>query len=257
MEGTSMKRLLRTSSVLAVWLLGVAALAQYPMYNPFALPAYVPAPLYLPAPYVSSVVVAPFTGQTATVFTSPFGNSVSLNGKSGPWEYAITGLTFSPNGTRWGYLAQNVPGGPWFAVVDGVFSPTFAAISNLIFSPDGMRVGYLAQVVPGGPWIAVVDGIDGPPYDTVNSLAFSPDSRHFAYNAWTSISGQWLVVVDGVANLMSTLSHSAFSTSGNGVTILLDPFTGGVVAPSTSLPGLTPGASTQTPKTADQLILGL
>jgi hypothetical protein len=251
-----MERLLRTSSVLVVLLLGAAALAQYPVYNPFIPNPYVVAPVYLPAPYLSNMIVAPFTGQTASVYTSPFGNSVSLNGVAGPWEYAIAGLTFSPNGTRLGYLAQTVPGGPWFAVIDGRFSPTYYAVTGLTFSTNGARVGYLAQSVPGGAWFAVIDGVVGPPFSSVDSLAFSPDNLHVAYNAFNGITGQWVAVVDGIATPMTSLSYPGLSTGSNSMTFLVDPFSGRVVTPLPSPTGGTTGTSSQTPRTADQVILG-
>jgi hypothetical protein len=282
-----MERVLRTVSLLGALIVGTAALAQYGVYYPYTPVPYLNAPLYYnyTPVYQTNTIVAPFTGQTAYVQMSAYGSNVVLNGKPGPMAYAISNLTFSPNGARFAYLAQSGPGGPWFAVVDGLFGPQYATITNLLFSPSGnrfsymaqsglggpwvivvdgvvsipyatitnlvfspneARVGYLAQGVPGGSWFAVIDGTVGPPYTTVSKLTFTNDSLHFFYNAWSPVTGQWLTIVDNIAS-------TPMSGGGSPASFIVDPLTGMVVPASSYTPFGTP----QTPKTADQVILGL
>ncbi|MDO8588775.1 MAG: hypothetical protein Q7T82_17230 [Armatimonadota bacterium] len=155
---------------------------------------------------------------------------VVVDGQPGPEYDAVGFLTFSPDGERMAYYANdevrggmvvvdgqehasetnaqfspdgkyatyNVKtGGKGYTVLDGQTGPEYDGIvqGSCIFSRDGRRVAYAAT--KGDKSVVVVDGHPGPEYDAIwrGSLVFSPDGGHVAYVAWQGGDGQSTVVL--------------------------------------------------------------
>jgi hypothetical protein len=86
----------------------------------------------------------------------------------------ITGLTFSPGGTRYAYLAGNT------LYVDGVAQTGVLTAADYLFSPDDKHVAYLASI--GNTTSLVVDGkIIDPSPGQMRYAFFSPDSQHLCW----------------------------------------------------------------------------
>lgn len=123
-----------------------------------------------------------------------------IDGKVGPEYDAVGGIEFSPDGSRWAYIAKKNE--KEFVVLDGTPGPKYDAIGGMLtFSPDGRRLAYVAtRYNANGDASAcvVADGKEGPRfYDVYSaSVTFSPDSKRLAYAA-TPDGDEWLAVEDG------------------------------------------------------------
>lgn len=93
---------------------------------------------------------------------------------SAPGTPRISGLSFSPGGTRYAYLA----GGTLY--VDGVAEPGLVYAADYLFSPDDQHVVYMASI--GGGTCLMVDGkiVDKSP-GQMRYAFFSPDSQHLCW----------------------------------------------------------------------------
>jgi hypothetical protein len=83
----------------------------------------------------------------------------------------ITGLSFSPGGTRYAYLGGNT------LYVDGVAQTGVLTVADYLFSPDDKHFAYVASI--GNITALVVDGkIVDPSPGQMRYAFFSPDSQH-------------------------------------------------------------------------------
>jgi roadblock/LC7 domain-containing protein len=92
---------------------------------------------------------------------------------------SVQGLTFSPDGKRFAYIAS--VGKKQLAVIDGKESSQYDSVIGLKFSPDSSRVAFVAGM--SKKQLVVVDGVEGSQYDSVLRLTFSPDGKSVAYIA--------------------------------------------------------------------------
>ena len=104
----------------------------------------------------------------------------------------VHGLTFSPDSKLVAFYVQD--GATSFVVVDG--NEYAGGSSEVTFSPDGSRWAYVASKVMGKRYL-VLDGNDGKPYDLIVDPVFSADGKSFAYAAYTRNGNKWRVVVNG------------------------------------------------------------
>ena len=122
-----------------------------------------------------------------------------INGKKGPEHARADGLTFSPDGSRFGYRAQNNDG-KVFAVVDGKPGPLFVNVlpdPGILFSPDGRHAIYTG-VNEAGSQVLVKNHEPVRAFDEIKEVTFSPDSRPLAY---AGRSGQdWSVIHNDTEN---------------------------------------------------------
>lgn len=112
-------------------------------------------------------------------------------------EYsAVHSITFSPDGTRFGYVGARLSGRDRKerAVVDGLENREYEEVRSMVFSPDSKYVAYVAR--RGNESVVVVGGAERYTFENVGDLFFTPDSRHLAF--WASSGPDWFVVVDGV-----------------------------------------------------------
>jgi len=96
----------------------------------------------------------------------------------------ILDFKFSPDGTRYGYMARK--GMEWFIVLDGVKQKSYENVYPVFFSPDSKRVAW--KIKEKDKWYSLVDGIKGKPYDNLHCISsftdivFSPDGSSVAYS---------------------------------------------------------------------------
>ena len=126
------------------------------------------------------------------------------DGKPGPKYERIIDFTFSPDGSRYAYIAQMLvedlsgPPSEYFSiglsryyrngkpsylkndlikvvVIDGRSSREYDAVGNTVFSPDGRHLAYMAM--SNEKQFLVLDGQKGQEYDRVskNGPSFTPD----------------------------------------------------------------------------------
>ncbi|HEX8913308.1 MAG TPA: hypothetical protein VF796_13185 [Humisphaera sp.] len=133
---------------------------------------------------------------------------VVVDGVAGPAYEAVYGLTFSPDGTRYAYIARH-GFNDWFAVVDGREGRRHAWVPfqaydrvepigrPIKFSPDSRRVAYAAKDEQGiieygrsdlpklRDAYVYIDGerSPGPPTYNIGVFDWSPDSKGVAYVA--------------------------------------------------------------------------
>ena len=119
--------------------------------------------------------------------------SVVVGGEVGPKYDGAAGLTFSPDGDRFAYVAGS--GDKGIVVSDGQPGTAYDAVGGLTFSPDGNHIVYAAR--QGQKWFMVVDGRPGPDYEAIggSGAVFSADGSRFAYSAKKGTN--WVVVVEG------------------------------------------------------------
>jgi hypothetical protein len=124
----------------------------------------------------------------------------------GPTVRSYRSLVFSPDGSRYAYVAEKDTD-RWVVVLDGVeYGPggklepgstrayPKVAKGPPTFSPDGKRAAWVA-VVDGG-YVVVVDGKESRPYDVVmrSTLDFTPDGEHVVFVA--AREGKNMIIVD-------------------------------------------------------------
>lgn len=133
---------------------------------------------------------------------------VFIDGHYGPWFQSAWGLRFSPDGSRYAYLAQVEAN--WWMVVDGKLQAEISINpASPCFSPNSKRLAYIAG--RGPMWWMVVDGKAGPKFKgqkgrtslfnvgeeelaALTQPHFSPDSVHIGYAALQG--NQWGVLLD-------------------------------------------------------------
>lgn len=105
-------------------------------------------------------------------------------------------LTFSPDGTRLAYRAEDEEGHQ-MVVIDGKPGPEFGLGINkstgIIFSPDSKQVCYIG-ITKNSSQIFVKNHKKKRGFQTIGQVLFSPDSSHVAYTAQKD--GGWHVVLD-------------------------------------------------------------
>ena len=105
-------------------------------------------------------------------------------------------LTFSPDGSRIAYRAEDDKGGQ-FVVTDGKEGPKFevgiTTDVGIVFSPDSDHVAYVG-INNNNSCIFVKDNKKLRSYEKIEKVKFSPDSKHVAYTAMEK--GNWFVVLD-------------------------------------------------------------
>jgi hypothetical protein len=124
----------------------------------------------------------------------------------GPAVKGYRSLVFSPDGSRYAYIAEKETGG-FVVVLDGVeYGPggklepgstrayPKVAKGAPTFSADGKRVAWVAVGEKG--FVVVVDGKESRPYNVVmrSTVDFTPDGAHVVFVA--SRDGQNMIVVD-------------------------------------------------------------
>ncbi len=94
-----------------------------------------------------------------------------------------TSIHFSPNGRHVAYVAEI--GEKQLVVLDGKEGKMYDRVDELRFSPDSSRFAYVATVVSaakGYQYFVVLDGQEAAPAsEPIDQLTFSPDSQHLAY----------------------------------------------------------------------------
>ena len=127
----------------------------------------------------------------------------------GPVFEGVADMSFSPDGSRMAYRAQE--GRKQYVVAGGRKSKGFDGISGkmgFLFSPDSKHMAAVA--VEGKKQILILDGRYSKPYDRIGEVVFSPDSRHYVYSVETS--GRWYVIRDGKkVRLSDNVSELTFS----------------------------------------------
>jgi hypothetical protein len=94
---------------------------------------------------------------------------VVINGKAvGKYYWVTSGITFSPDSRRTGYIVQNEK--KWIAVIDGKESDEYDEINNIAFSADSKKAGFTAR--RNNKWFVVVDGNEWGPYDKIRYFGF-------------------------------------------------------------------------------------
>ncbi|MDB5296742.1 MAG: hypothetical protein JWO31_2725 [Phycisphaerales bacterium] len=148
-------------------------------------------------PAASQPGQAPATGPT-----SAGRQRYVLDGVPQPAYDAVGRFTFSPDGSRFGYVARS--GTQTTMVIDGKETARHAAVAGLTFSADGKRYAYAVEQADaagklGGKQALVAnDGAGEKQYqsfDGLGAIAFSPDGRRVAIT--TQAGKAWTVVLDG------------------------------------------------------------
>jgi Tol biopolymer transport system component len=120
--------------------------------------------------------------------------NINLDGTPGPGFDTITNVTFSPNGSRLAYIAEDA--GKTHVIIDGKDEPQPDGIrkNSFVFSPDGKHYGYTANV--GEKQAVFIDGQKKTAYDGAAPPVFSRDGAHIAYAA--AKGKKQVMVIDGV-----------------------------------------------------------
>lgn len=108
---------------------------------------------------------------------------------------------FSPDGKRLAWLAELKPPGGFAVILDGAIGPAYRSIRGMAFSPDSSRFAYVAEK-SAGQFLVVVDGKEKRAFDDISTdqvdkqhtygskqhrgqaIHFSADSKH---TAWVGI----------------------------------------------------------------------
>ncbi|HEU5219546.1 MAG TPA: hypothetical protein VFU23_12880, partial [Gemmatimonadales bacterium] len=100
------------------------------------------------------------------------------NGVKSPIYKAIDFGSVQLHGIRLVYAAQSLDS-QWHVVADGKPGPGYAEVSGLTVTPDGAHYAYIAQRNVAGQvtQLAVNDGVEGKPYKSVGNLEQAPDGR--------------------------------------------------------------------------------
>jgi Tol biopolymer transport system component len=112
---------------------------------------------------------------------------------------SITNILFSDNGSHYAYQAKT--GGINTIVADGVESGGYEAAHSLTFSPDGSHFGYVIKNSFGDSrgfkYYMIVDGQKIGPYESIveGSLKFSPDGKTYSFKA--ELHDEFLMVTNG------------------------------------------------------------
>lgn len=121
---------------------------------------------------------------------------VVADGKEGRPYYAVSDVTYTPDGAHLLYLAYDRKRGRGFLVRDGEEVAAYGQMpETLRFSPDGKRMYFRLRKEEGGKEGLVVDG-RAYLYDEVLDAEFGPDGRRFVFKAQRGRG--WVMVVDGV-----------------------------------------------------------
>jgi hypothetical protein len=167
-------------------------------------------PLRLPnnGPGVVHVFFSPDLKRWGCILQRQNEKQVFIDGHYGPWFQSAWGLRFSPDGSRYAYLAQVKAN--WWMVVDGKLQAEISINpASPCFSPNSKRLAYIAG--RGPMWWIVVDGKAGPKFKgqkgrtsilsvgeeelpALTQPQFSPDSAHIGYAALQG--DQWGVLLD-------------------------------------------------------------
>jgi hypothetical protein len=132
---------------------------------------------------------------------------IYVDGRFGSVYDGVYGLRFSPDGSRYAYLAAK--GENWRMVVDGKLEAQISLDTACpCFSPNGKRIAYLAG--RGPEWWMMVDRKAGPRFKGLRERGlldsdekevpgmtrpqFSPDSSRVVYAALQD--GQWGVLIN-------------------------------------------------------------
>jgi hypothetical protein len=139
-----------------------------------------------------------------------------VDGKQLEYPLANDVIAISADGKRVAYAAKLAGGDA--AVVDGVPGKTYPSLwSAPVFSPDGSRFAYVAQHGEPKKAMAVIDGEEGRTavnYFGVSTPVFSADGKHVAYSVQTGEAEQ-TVILDGKEKARVTSARElAFSPDG-------------------------------------------
>ena len=114
---------------------------------------------------------------------------------SGPDYQSIEAFKFSSDSSRYLYGAVTENGGK--IVIDGKPRITFVSVGEAYFSPDGNHTVYRARPAQVKGWTTIFDGEKkGSFYPAIGQYVFSKDSEHLAYTAMIDFD-QNIMVVDG------------------------------------------------------------
>ncbi len=132
------------------------------------------------------LVLHPTDGHAAYI-AKDMGKTFVVNGQDEGKPYnEIHSLTFSPDGSRFGYFA--LEGEIWKLVLDGREEPLKGYPFRLLFGPEG----HTLMLVRVGDVEIFLDGKSQGIYARAGTAAFSPDGKH-----WAVATEQGDVVLDG------------------------------------------------------------
>ena len=110
-------------------------------------------------------------------------------------EYeAVQGLTFSPDGKNYAYIAyQNKK---YFAVVNGKESLSRSDLIAQIYMGEENKIVYRARKEGTNKYFVTINNVDGPTYDNVTAISFSPKTNRVIYIGRRDKKS--FLVIDGV-----------------------------------------------------------